>query len=419
MEFPSMMLIRQNFETPQVQDIPTEVDHQLKSLNLRDKVRPGETVAITVGSRGIANIATITKAICDCLKKLEAIPFIVPAMGSHGGGTVVGQTEILCSYGVTEESMGVEIRASMETVVVDRTSQGIPVHFDRHAYEADHVLVVGRVKPHTGFVGEIESGLHKMMLIGLGKHEGAILYHRAIQDYSFLVIIKSVADVVIKKCGILAGLAIVENAFDETGLLEAVSPENFFVREKELLKLAVQWMPKLPFPEIDLLIVDAIGKNISGTGMDTNVVGRKYNDKTATEKDNVRCKRIFARGLTEETHGNALGLGIAEFTTQRVVDGIDFHAMNVNALTGGHPSSASIPMTFPTDRDAVEAALGTVGMVAPKNARVIRIANTQNLETIQVSEPFFSEVNSRDDLESQRAPTEMQFDGQGFLEPLA
>src|SRR3990172_9010437 len=282
MPFPRMLRLRQKFESPRVENIPAEVEGQLAALDLGRKVKPGQTVAITAGSRGIANIAVITKAVCDHVRRLGAAPVIIPAMGSHGGGTAEGQRAILAGYGITEESTGAEIRASMETVIVDRTPQGIPVHFDKRAYECDHVVVCGRVKPHTGFVGDIESGLHKMMLIGLGKHAGAKVYHRAILDYSFLEIITAVADVVLKKCRVVAGLGIVENAYDQTALIAAVGPERFFEREKELLVIARRWMPRLPFKKVGLLILDEIGKNISGAGMDTNVIGRKFNDHSPT-----------------------------------------------------------------------------------------------------------------------------------------
>src|SRR5215471_13608673 len=314
MPFPRMLRLRQKFDSPRLEDIPGEIERQLRSLDLASQVKPGQTVAITVGSRGIDNIAVITKAIVEHFKRLKAAPFIVPAMGSHGGGTAEGQRQIVEGYGITEEFVDAPIRSSMETVIVDKTAQGIPVHFDRQAYGADHVVVAGRVKPHTGFVGEIESGLHKMMLIGLGKHEGAKIYHRAIMDYSWLEIVTAVADSVLKKCKVLCGVGIVENAYDETALVAAVAPRDFLRREKELLVLAKQWMPRLPFKKVDLLIVDELGKNISGSGMDTNVIGRKYNDHRATEKDGVAVKTIFVRGLTAATHGNACGIGMAEFT---------------------------------------------------------------------------------------------------------
>ncbi len=419
MPYPRMMRIRQKFAAPRVGNIPAEVEKQLRMLNLRGRVAPGETVAISVGSRGIANIALIVKAIVDHFKGLGAVPFIVPAMGSHGGGTAEGQRAIVEGYGITEEYVGCEIRSSMETMIVDRTPQGIPVHFDRNAYEADHVLVCGRVKPHTGFVGEIESGLHKMMLIGLGKHEGAKVYHRAILDYSFLEIIKAVGDVVLKKCSVVAGLAIVENAYDETGQIEAVAPENFFEREKALLVTAKKWMPRLPFEKIGLLIIDEIGKNISGSGMDTNVVGRKYNDHAATDRDSVSCKRIFVRGLTPETHGNGCGIGLAEFTNERTIGGIDMEITRINSLTGGHPAAAMLPVAYETDREVLDAALPTTGLVEPENSKVVHISNTLHVGEVLVSEAYLAEVRRRDDLEILEDARDMEFDNDGNLYPVA
>ncbi len=419
MSFPRMLRLRQTFEARRVADIPGEVEAQLARLDLGKKVLPGQTVAITAGSRGINNIALVIKALVDHFKGLGAVPYIVPAMGSHGGGTAEGQRGIIEGYGVTEEFCGCEIRASMETVVVETTPQGIPVHFDRHASQADHVVVCGRVNPHTGFVGEIESGLHKMMLIGLGKHAGALIYHRAIIDYSFGEIIRAVADVVLRRCRVVCGVAIVENAYDETALIEAVPPERFYEREKALLELARRWLPRLPFDKVDLLIVDEIGKNISGTGMDTNVVGRKYNDHAATERDDVSCRRIFVRGLTEETHGNACGIGLAEFTNERTVDQIDLRITRINALTGGHPTAAMIPVALPTDRDAIAAALGTVGLVDPQDAKIVHISNTLHVAEVLVSETYAPQIETRDDLKVIEEAHEMEFDLDGNLYPVA
>jgi len=415
MSFPRMIRVRQKFDARRVADVSEEVQSQLTALKLGETIRTGQTVAITAGSRGIANIGKITRAAVDHVKSLGAVPFVVPAMGSHGGGTAEGQAGILAGYGITSEAMGCELRASMETVIVDRTPQGIPVHFDKHASQADHVLIVGRVKPHTGFVGDIESGLHKMMLIGLGKHAGAKIYHRAIADYSFMEIITAVGASVIKKCRVVGGLAIVENAYDETALIEAVPPAQFFEREKALLKLATQWLPRLPFASADLLIIDRIGKNISGTGMDTNVIGRKYNDHAATDKDVARCRRIFVRGLTEETHGNATGIGMAEFTNQRTVDSIDRKITVINCLTGLHPPAAMIPIAFETDREVITAALQTVGLVEPPQSRVIQISNTLQLAECLVSEAYLPEFSGRDDLTALTEPADMAFDDRGNL----
>jgi len=410
-----MFRVRQHFDSPRVDDVAGETAAQLATLNLGRRISPGESVAITVGSRGIANIAPIIKAIVDHIAGLGGKPFIVPAMGSHGGGTAEGQRKIVEGYGMTEEFLGCPIRATMDTVVLCEIDEGIPVHFDRFAYEADHVVVCGRVKPHTNFVGEIESGLMKMMLIGLGKHAGAKIYHRAIMDYSFGQIVRSVAARVLEQCGIVAGVGIVENAYDQTAKIQAVAPEEFEAREKELLKLAKAWMPRLPFERIDLLILDQIGKNISGSGLDTNIVGRKFNDHRASEDEWPKVRRIMIRDLTEETKGNAAGIGIAEFCARRVVEKADFHITRINCLTGGHPSGAMIPVNYDTEREALEAALATVGLTEPTNSRVLWIRNTLHLAEVECSSAYFDEAQGRDDLEILTEPREIVLDNQGDL----
>src|SRR5438874_407954 len=397
-DYPRMFRVRQTFERPRVEDVPGEVQAQLKRLSLRDKVRPGASVAVTVGSRGIANIHLITKAIVDHLKSIGAKPFIVPAMGSHGGGTAQGQQAIVEGYGITEEFVGCPIRATMETVIVCKTAEGIPVHFDRYAYEADHVVVCGRVKPHTGFVGDIESGLMKMMLIGLGKHNGAKIYHRAINDFSFGQIVRSVAGHILSKCRILAGVATVENGYDETAKLEAVPPEKFEEREKELLVLAKRWMPRLPFREADILILDDFGKNISGSGMDTNVVGRKYLWHEAAPDEWPKIKRIIVRSLTEETHGNAAGIGGAEFCSRRLMEQINLKFTQINCLTGGGPMAAMLPVCLDSEREILDAALGTLGLVEPPDARILWTKNTLQVAEVECSERYLEEARGRDDL---------------------
>ncbi|MCA9057318.1 MAG: DUF2088 domain-containing protein [Planctomycetaceae bacterium] len=413
--FPRMCDVLQTFDSPQVDDIPATVRQQMESLQLQSVVRPGQTVAVTAGSRGIANIAIILKGITDYFQSLGAMPFIVPAMGSHGGGTVEGQLKLLASMGVTEESIGVPFKATMETVVVAQTSSGIPVHFDRFAAEADHVFVCNRVKPHTRFVGPIESGLHKMMLIGLGKHAGALVYHRGILTTSFTEILESVAGRVLEVCRVVGGLAIVENARDETALLEAVPPQQFATREPELLKLANQWLPRLPLEEIDVLIVDRIGKNISGVGMDANTVGRKFNDHQGTDRDLARCRRIIVRSLTPETHGNATGIGMAEYTTRRCVAQIDHDITRINCMTGLHPEAAMIPITLENDALAVESALQTIGLIEPENARVVQISDTLHLSRVRVSEACFNDVRSRSHLAFDGEPYAFPLDADGWL----
>jgi hypothetical protein len=413
--YPRIFRVRQKFDFPQVDDVPGEVRRQLERLELCRRVSPGQRVAVTGGSRGIAQIAVILRAVVEHLRSLGACPFLVPAMGSHGGGTAQGQREVLESYGITEASMGCPIQAGMETVVVCQTAEGFPVHFDRYAYEADHVVVVNRVKPHTRFVGDIESGLMKMLLIGLGKCAGATVYHRAIQDYSFGQIIRSVAAEVIARCRILAGLAIVENAHDQTARIEAVRPEEFEARERQLLALARQWMARLPFDRVDLLLIDRIGKNISGTGLDTNVVGRKFDDHKAIDGELPKVKLIAVRGLTPETHGNAVGLGIAEFCRSRVIRQTDVEAMRLNAIVAGHISAAMLPLDYETDAEILEMALGSIGLAEPPDARLLWIRDTLDLAEVECSAAYWGEARRRADLEILTEPRPLPLDAQGNL----
>lgn len=414
-QYPRIFRVRQHFTTPALTDVAGEVTRQLAQLPLAGRVKPGQTVAVTAGSRGVANIAVILKAAIAHLKSLGLQPFIVPAMGSHGGGTVEGQLEIIHGYGITEEFCGCPIRASMETVVVCQTKEGFPVHFDKHAFGADHVLVVGRVKPHTGFVGDIESGLMKMMLIGLGKHAGALVYHRAIMDYSFPQIVRSVAAEVMQKCRVLAGIGVVENEREETAKIAAVLPEELEAREKELLVLAKKWIPRLPFQRAHILLIDQIGKNISGTGMDTNVVGRKYNDHKAVDDEFPKVKSIVIRSLTEETHGNATGLGMAEFCRTRVVGQTDVRKTRINCLTGGHVPAAMFPLDYETDRDILDVALTQIGLAEPPNAKLLWIHNTLDVVEMECGEAYLSQAKELPNVEILCDPRPLPFDAHGNL----
>ncbi|HZN32256.1 MAG TPA: lactate racemase domain-containing protein [Pirellulaceae bacterium] len=415
--YPLIFRVRQTFQGPTlpIEQIPATVAAELSRLNLRQRIKPGQSVAVTAGSRGVANIALIIKGAVDHLKSLGAAPFIVPAMGSHGGGTAEGQRELIEGYGVTEQYCGCPIRASMETVVVCQAAEGFPVHFDKQAFGADHVLVVGRVKPHTNFVGDIESGLMKMMLIGLGKHEGAKIYHRAILNYSFGQIVRSVAREVFSKCRIAAGIGIVENAYDKTAKIQAVAPQEFEDREKELLVLAKEWIPRLPFKTCDILLLDEIGKNISGSGMDTNVVGRKFNDHVAAEHEWPKIKRIIVRDLTEPTHGNATGIGMAEFCRTRCVERMDVRITRINCLTGGHPTAAMLPLDYPSDRECLDAALPTIGLTEPPQARLLWAHNTLDVAEVECSVAYLSEARERTDLEIIRDPRPLPLDAAGNL----
>ncbi len=398
-----------------VEDVAGEVERQLASLALAHRVRPGQTVAITAGSRGIANLALILRAAVDHFRRLGAKPILVPAMGSHGGGTAEGQRELLDGYGVNEAFCGCPVRSSMETVIVCQAAEGFPVHFDREAFQADHVVVCGRVKPHTNFAGEIESGLMKMLLIGLGKHNGAVIYHRAIKDYSFDQIVHSVAHEVLTRCPILAGLAVVENGYDETACIEAIRPEEFESREKALLLLARRWMPKLPFDQSDLLLIDQIGKDISGTGMDTNIVGRKFGIHEAGESEYPKIRYIAIRGLTSATHGNATGLGLAEFCLSRVLRQRNDEITRINSLTGGHGIAAMTPLDYATDRQLLDAALTTIGLTAPQDAKCMWIRDTLHVAELECSAAYWSAAQDRPDVEILRTPRPLPFDPEGNL----
>lgn len=415
MDYPQFFRVRQKFERPRVDDVAGEVARQLARLNLRQTIKPGQSVAITAGSRGIANIAKIIRAIAEHVNSLDAKPFIIPAMGSHGGATAKGQCEVIASYGITEEFCGCPIRASMDTEIVGQAPEGFPVHVDRHACQADHVILCGRIKPHTDFTGEIESGLMKMMLLGLGKYNGAKIYHRAFQDYSFDQIVRSVAGLVLERCHIAAGVAIVENAYDETALIEAIGPKEILEREKQLLVLAKKWMPRLPFQKVDILIVDEMGKNISGAGMDSNVIGRKTYASQAADDEFPKVLRIVVRNLTEASHGNAIGIGMAEFCTTRLIEQHDRHATWTNILTSGNLQVVKYPLNYDTDREILDAALPTIGLTEPVDAKILWIKNTLKVGEVECSAAYLPQARKRDDLEILTSLHDLPLDHSGNL----
>jgi len=412
MNFPQFFRLRQQFRGPKLDDVASEVHEALGGLSLGSKISAGQSVAITAGSRGISNIDVILRAVVKHLQDLGAEPFLVPAMGSHGGGTVEGQVGVLRTLGITEAAMGCPIRASMETVVVCHAPEGFPIYCDRHAFEADHLLVCNRVKPHTMFTGNIQSGLFKMMFTGLGKHDGARTYHQAAVNFPFPQIVRGIGAAVIEKCSVVAGLTIVENGRNETARIQAILPGDFERRESEELALATEWMCKLPFEDADILLLDEIGKTISGTGMDTNVVGRKFNDHAATEEETPKIRRIAVRSVI---HGNGNGLGIAEFCTRRAIEMTDLEQTRVNSLTSNHPAAGMLPHDYQTDREMLQAALGTIGLATPEEARIVWARNTKDLEEIACSTAYLEEAKARDDLEVLGPPFELPWDEQGDL----
>src|SRR5213083_1751030 len=415
MAWPRMLKIRQTFPRPRVTDIPRTVAQALGTAGL--PIKRGDAVAVGAGSRGIANIDVIVGATVRWLRDLGARPFVFPAMGSHGGGTPEGQLSVLAHYGITEATMGCPIRATMDVVQVGE-ALGLPVWLDRYAAEADWIGLVNRVKPHTDFKGSIESGIFKMMTIGLGKYQGAIQYHRANIHHGYETVITSVGREVLSKSRIGFGLGIVENGYDETARIEAFTAENLEAGERHLLKDAREWMARLPFSPMDVLIVEEIGKNISGAGMDTNVIGRPSNPHEPFPAD-PRILWIVALDLTEESYGNAVGIGNADFTTRRLVEKIDMKPTLINCITACTHNGAKIPATYDTDREAIETALSCVGLTPPERARVIRIKNTLMLGEIEVSEAFLPEVAKRADLTRLTDPAPLAFDAAGRLTPIA
>lgn len=416
MSFPRMVEARQVFDQPTLDDYVTEVRRQLNSKGLAKRIKKGQRIAITAGSRGIANIPVILRTVVEEVKAAGGEPFLIPAMGSHGGATAHGQVEALRTLGITEESVCAPIVSSME---VDKIGEikGTPVYVDRNALRADGIIVVGRIKPHTDFKGEIESGLMKMMAIGLGKQKGAeMIHHNLYEGYHSLL--PAAARLIMEKAPVTMGLALLENAYHETCKVVALEPREFEAAELDLLKEAKTLLPRLPFKELDLLVVEEIGKNISGVGMDTNVTGRFWMPGES-DPDAAKIDKIVVLDLSPETHGNAIGIGLADLTTRRVFDKIDYPSTYVNCLTQGTCATGKIPIWLPNDRDAIDTALRIMGPIDRSKARAIVVKNTQELEHIWISESLAEQVRKDKRLarrvELLGEPREVQFDVLGTL----
>jgi len=420
--FPRMIAVRQKFPVSRPLDIPAAVQHEFRAQNVLSRLQPGAQIAVGVGSRGITNIKHIVAAVLDELKAAGAKPFIIPAMGSHGGATPEGQIGVLESYGITEHSVGVPIRASMEVERLGTSADGVEVFCSVEALRSDGIVIVNRVKPHTDFTGTHGSGVMKMIVIGLGKRTGAATCHGAAARLGFERVIRGVARVTLRRAPILCGVAIVENQFHDTARIAVLNPGEIETREKELLEEARRLMPRLPFDDIDVLIVDRIGKNISGSGMDPNVTGRwVHGYSTSLAEDNrqsPRIRRIFVRDLTPETHGNAIGIGFADIATTRLVNAMDKRVTYVNAMTSLTPHGAKIPIHFDTDRECIEQALASLAIPDVRQAKVVRIADTLSLVNLEVSEAFDNTVRERTDLEAVGELAEMKFDSADDLVPL-
>ena len=387
--------IDQLFPRPKIDDVPAAVAEALAPL--ADRLQPGESIALAVGSRGIANIAVIVKATVDFVKARGAVPFIIPAMGSHGGATPLGQAEVLAGYGITAETVGCPIRSSLETVELTPPDARCRVYMDRFAYESDGVILINRIKLHTDFHGTWESGLVKLSVIGLGKHRQALEIH-ASGVYGLRHLIPWTAGQILGTGKVRFGLALVENAYDETMLVRGLGAETIMDEEPGLLDVARKNMPRLPVDDIDVLILDRMGKDISGSGLDPNIIGRNY-IRDEPEPERPRIKAITVHDLTPASHGNAVGLGLADVITRRLFDKIDLDATNENTVTSSFLIRGKIPVIAPDDATAYAWALRSCGRMDAGEVRVVRVRDTLRLAEAWVSQPILHELAGRQDVQ--------------------
>lgn len=413
-EYPVSAIVRQTLTRSPVKDIPDSIASSVSSL-LSSNFKHGETVAVAVGSRGIDSIASVVYHCIGYLEKMGLKPFIIPAMGSHGGATAEGQIKVLGKLGITETGTGVPILPDMETESIGNLPCGLDIHVSKRALLADHVVVINRIKPHTKFRAEIESGLCKMLTIGLGKEKGATAFHNHAVRHGF-GIIEEAAGIVLKKIGLLFGLALIEDGYGNLSKIEAVLPSALICREKELLKDARKMMGSLPFNFLDLLIVDFFGKDISGIGMDSNITGR-HRDIVGDFYAYPHAKRIFVRDLSPGSDGNGNGIGLADITTTRLVNGLDMEKTYANAIAAISPEKAAIPVHFDTDRKCLDACAKTLGLDSMENARIVRIKSTKSLEHIQISKALEYEIESNPDIKRISSWEPFKFDENDNLLP--
>lgn len=423
MDFPKLLRVRQNFPDRQIRDIPGEVRRRLSGADFAARVKPGSRIAIGVGSRGIANISTIVRAVVDFWKSQGAQPFLFPAMGSHGAATAEGQADVLAHYGIRQETMGCPVISSLEVVSVGKTPEGIEAFMDRNAYQSDGVFLIGRVKWHTDFAGKIESGLFKMMAIGLGKFAGAQRYHTFAYRMGLERVIRSIGRQVLASGRILGGLAVLEDANHNTAKLDAVPVEVMEQREEENLALAKSWMGKIPVPHLDVLILDEIGKNISGAGMDTKVVNRTVHGEYNPWPDTPNIERLYVRDLSDLSYGNGVGLGMADVVNDRLLDKIDWTPTRINSLTASTPAAIRTPIHFASDRECLERMMPTVGKHEWSQVTYGWIHNTMELNMLALSENLRPQIENNPLLEILGPATELEFDSAGnlieVLEPAA
>jgi hypothetical protein len=408
MAIPKLLRVKQVFDTNRLQDAAGAVRSGLM-LTLGSRIKPGARIAVTAGSRGIHNLIPMTRAAVDVVKALDGQPFVVPAMGSHGGATDAGQKQLLADLGISEQSMGCPVVSSMEVEEIGRTPGGEPVYLDRNAFQADGIIAINRVKLHTIFRGDVESGLCKILAVGLGKHRGAQQIHRI----GVVSIVVESARVILQNAKVLAGVAVLENSRDETMEVHVVPAERFESTDAALLKRAWKILPRVPFDPLDVLVVDEMGKNISGTGMDTNVIGIGSRVGGKMTMGTPAVSAIVALDLTPETHGNANGIGLADLTTRRLVDAIDYKATYTNVMTTRLWAAGRLPLIMDTDRLAIEAAIGEA---SPDQIRFVRIKNTLHLEELDISPALLPEAQQLG-LTIAGEPRDLAFDASGTIAP--
>ena len=413
---PKMVSARVTFESPVLEDIEQTVSEQFKQSEIRQKIKPGQTIAIGCGSRGVANVAEVAKAVVSEIKALGGKPFIFPAMASHGAASAEGQQKVLEGYGITEEYVGCPLRATMEVVTIDTLDDGTRIFVDRYAAESDGIVLINRIKPHTNFRAPIESGIVKMLTIGMGKISGATELHFHGFD-AFEELLPKVARIIMGKLPFLFGVGVVENADDHLALLEVIPSEKLLDREPVLLSRSRELMPKLLFNEIDVLIIDEIGKDISGSGFDPNVTGR--NNRFIPWSGPPEVQKIVVLDLTEKTHGNATGIGLADVITMKLYKKIDIPSTYANLITATYLDGAFIPMIMNTEEEAVRLAVKTLRRVRPEDARIVHIKNTLELTRIEVSEPMLPEVQANPQMEAVGTPAAFAFDKEGNLNGIA
>ena len=392
--FPKVIKIKQKFKSYKLKEnINLTIVQAISEKNIKTKIKPGMSIAVGVGSRGIKNLYEIVKNLVDLIKGYGANPFIIPAMGSHGGATSEGQKEILASYGITEEKLGIPIKSSMEIVEIARYKGTVHIYFDKIAFHADAIIPINRVKIHTDWRGEVESGLLKMLVIGFGKHKGATEIHSLGMD-NFHKVIPEVGSIIINKAPVIFGVACIEDANDQTAEIRVLLPKEFYTQEREMLKRSKKYMAKINIPQIGVLVIDEIGKDISGDGVDPNIIGR-FRGKQKNDVKGPNVEQVVVLGLSKKTHGNANGMGYVDIITKELLDSIDFTSTYTNAITAGELFAVKVPLTANSDKEAIGLALNIIKKRA-SDVRLVRIKNTSKLDEIIVSESIYKEIKNKE-----------------------